>query len=111
MKTYIADLSTYDWNGTPIAYDYETASEIWSECDELNETLCYHEVKLTATAAGTLALTAEPIETERTFAQRIEAHRLARELERIADEYGFFEIPYHYLMGEPELNEIISVIA
>lgn len=109
MKSYILNLSTYGLNGLPTSYDYETASALWNECDELNETLTHHTVTLTETESGSLVLAGEPDGTE-TIAAKIERLRLARALERIADEYGAFELPARYLMGEPDLNELRAAV-
>lgn len=107
MKSYILNLTTYGMDGLPSDYDYETASLLWAECDELNETLGHHTVTLTETTTGSLILTGEPDGTN-TFPARLERLRLSRDLERIADEYGGFELPSRLLMAEPELNEIIA---
>ena len=108
MKSYILNLTTYGLNALTTAYDYETAAALWNECDELNESLNHHTVTLTETESGSLVLTGEPDGTE-SLSARLERIRLARALERIADEYGAFELPERYLMGEPELNEMLSV--
>lgn len=105
MKSYIINLATYGMNCEVIDYDYDTAAALWNECDELNETLRHHTVTLEENASGSLILTAESDGSE-TFAARIERMKLAHEIERIADEYGAFELPSRYLMGEPELNEM-----
>ena len=112
MKSYILNLTTCDVTGSPFAYDYSTAAALWNECDELNESLSHHTVTLTETESGSLVLTGEPDGTESLSAGfrrsriSIERIRLARALERIADEYGASELPARYLMGEPELNEL-----
>lgn len=112
MKSYILNLTTYGMNGQPTDYDYTTAANLWNECDELNETLRFHTVTLTETATGSLILSAEPTGTESNGRERlaalIEENRLSRALERIADEYGAFELPARFLMGEPELNELLA---
>lgn len=105
MKSYILNLTTYGMNGLPTDYDYTTAAALWNECDELNESLSHHTVTLTETESGSLVLTGEPDGTE-SLSARLERIRLARALERIADEYGASELPVRYLMGEPELNEL-----
>lgn len=110
MKSYILNLTGYGLDALPTSYDYETASLLWDECDRLNESLSHHTVTLTETESGSLVLTGEPDGTE-SLSARIERLRLSRALERIADEYGAFELPARYLMGEPELNEIVSAIA
>lgn len=107
MKSYILNLTTYGLNALPTAYDYETASALWAECDELNESLSHHTVTLTETESGSLILTGEPTGPE-SFSARIERLRLSHALERIADEYGASELPARFLMGEPELNELLS---
>ena len=109
MKSYILNLTTYGMNGQPVDYDYTTAADIWNECDELNETLLHHTVTLIETESGSLLLCAEPDGTE-SLSARIERLRLSRALERIADEYGAFELPSRYLMGEPELNELRAAV-
>jgi len=108
MKSYILNLTTYGLNALPTAYDYETASALWAECDELNETLRFHTVTLTETAEGNLILSAESDGTE-SFPAKFERVTLSRRLERIADEYGAFELPARFLMGEPELNDLRAV--
>lgn len=116
MKSYILNLTTYGLNALPTAYDYETAAALWNECDELNESLSHHTVTLTETESGSLVLTAEvramretsPDGTE-SLSARLERLRLARALERIADEYGASELPARFLMGEPELNDLRAV--
>ena len=112
MKSYILNLTTYGMNGLPTDYDYTTAAALWNEMDELNETLHFHIVTLNETANGSLILTGEPTGTESTGRERlaalIEQNRLSRALERIADEYGAFELPARFLMGEPELNELLA---
>lgn len=108
MKSYILNLATYGMNCEVIDYDYATAAALWNECDELNETLHHHTVTLYENASGSLILAGESDGSE-TFAARIERMHLTRELERIADEYGAFELPERYLIGEPELNEMLSV--
>lgn len=109
MKSYILNLTTYGMNGQPVDYDYTTAAALWTECDELNETLTHYTVTLTETESGSLVLSGEPDGTE-TLAAKIERLRLSRALERIADEYGAFELPARYLMGEPELNELRAAV-
>lgn len=112
MKSYILNLTTYGMNGQPADYDYTTAAALWTECDELNETLRFHTVTLNETATGSLILSAEPTGTESTGRERlaayIEQNRLTRRLEYLADEYGAFELPERFLMGEPELNELLA---
>ena len=112
MKSYILNLTTYGMNGQPADYDYTTAAAIWNECDELNETLRFHTVTLTETGNGSLILSAEPTGTESNGRERlaayIEQNHLSRRLEHIADEYGAFELPSRFLMGEPELNELLA---
>ena len=112
MKSYILNLTTYGMNGQPLDYDYTTAANLWTECDELNETLHCHTVTLNETSNGSLILSAEPTGTESTGTERlaalIEQNRLSRALERIADEYGAFELPSRFLMAEPELNELLA---
>lgn len=110
MKSYILSLATYGMNGQPIDYDYETAAELWNAIDELNERLHYHTATLTETASGALVIGAESNGTNSRPA-RAERIHLARELERIADEYGAFELPTRMLMAEPDLNEMISIMA
>ena len=110
MKSYILNLTTYGMNGQPVDYDYTTAAALWNECDELNETLRYHSVALTETESGSLILSGESDGTE-TLSARLERLSLSRRLEQIADEYGAFELPTRYLMGEPDLNELLSVTA
>ncbi len=109
MKSYILHLTTYGMNGLPTDYDYTTAASLWNECDELNETLLHHIVTLTETAEGNLILSAESDGTE-SFPAKFERVTLSRRLERIADEYGAFELPSRYLMGEPELNELRAAV-
>ena len=115
MKSYILNLTGYGLDALPASYDYETASLLWSECDELNESLNHHTVTLTETESGSLILAAEVRAMRETsptgpesFSSRIERLRLSRALERIADEYGASELPARFLMGEPELNELLS---
>ena len=108
MKSYILNLTTCDVTGSPFAYDYSTATALWNECDELNESLSHHTVTLTETESGSLVLTGEPDGTE-SLSARLEQLRLARALERIADEYGASELPARFLMGEPELNDLRAV--
>lgn len=107
MKSYILNLTTYGMNGLPTDYDYTTAAALWNECDELNETLRFHTVTLNETANGSLILTGEPDGTE-SIAARLERFALSRALEYLADEYGAFELPARFLMGEPELNELLA---
>ena len=107
MKSYILNLTTYGMNGQPLDYDYTTAAALWNECDELNETLRFHTVTLSESANGSLILTGEPDGTE-SIAARLERLALSRRLESIADEYGAFELPARFLMGEPELNELLA---
>lgn len=109
MKSYILNLTTYGMSGQPADYDYTTAAALWNECDELNETLLHHTVTLTETAEGNLILSAESDGTE-SFPAKFERVTLSRRLERIADEYGAFELPSRHLMGEPELNELRAAI-
>ena len=122
MKSYILNLTGYGLDALPASYDYETASLLWDECDELNESLSHHTVTLTETESGSLILAAEvramretsptgPESLSAGFRRSrisIERLRLSRALERIADEYGAFELPARFLMGEPELNELLS---
>lgn len=110
MKSYIINLATYDWNGSVIDYDYQTASMLWGECDDINAQLESYEITLTETANGSLILTAELIRSNQTISTRVERARVFREIERIADEYGGFELPARFLMGEVELNEIRSAV-
>lgn len=107
MKSYILNLTTYGMNGQPTDYDYTTAAALWTECDELNETLKFHTVTLTETVNGSLILTGEPDGTG-TIPARLERRALSRRLEHLADEYGAFELPARRLMGEPELNELLA---
>ena len=109
--SYIADLHTYDLRGNPSEYDYATAAAVYNEIYRLNARMRYHEASLNETTAGTLILTADRNETpaKHQGVVWIEEQFAARELQRIADEYGFFELPRRYLIGEPELNEIISI--
>ena len=107
MKSYIISLATYDMDGQPVDYDYGTAAELWGVIDELNEQLHYHTASLTETASCALVISAESNGTN-TVPARLERLALARHLERIADEYGAFELPARLLMAEPELNEMIS---
>lgn len=107
MKSYILNLTTYGMNGLPTDYDYTIAAALWNECDELNETLRFHTVTLNETVNGSLILTGEPTGDESILA-RLERIALSRALERIADEYGAFELPSRFLMGEPELNELLA---
>ena len=106
MKSYVFNLNTYDLTGTPIAYDYSTAADLWLEVDDLNETFPRFTVSLIENASGSLVLMAEPTAP----AIRRERRDLAAELERIADEYGGFELPSRFLFGERELNEIRAAI-
>ena len=108
---YIADLNTYDLAGEPTAYDYKTATLARYEVDKLNDRLRYHAVELNETAAGTLVLTADRNEkTARHFGiVLVERRFLDLEIERIADEYGFFQIPRRYIWGEPEVNDLVCV--
>lgn len=112
MKSYILNLTTYGMNGLPTDYDYTTAAALWNECDELNETLHFHTVTLNETATGSLILSAEPTGMPETGREKIamyaEEIRLSRRLEYLADEYGAFELPARFLMGEPELNELLA---
>ncbi len=112
MKSYILNLTTYGMNGLPTDYDYTTAAALWNECDELNESLHFHTVTLNETVTGSLILSAEPIGTESKGRERlaayIEQNHVARRLEHIADEYAAFELPARFLMGEPELNELLA---
>lgn len=112
MKSYILNLTTYGMNGQPTDYDYTTAAALWNECDELNETLRFHTVALNETANGSLILSVEPTRMPETGREKIalyaEEIRLNRRLEIIADEYAAFELPARFLMGEPELNELLA---
>lgn len=109
MKTYAFNFATYGIDGLPTDYDYTTASLLWEELDELNETADHHTVTLDETASGSLVLSVESDET-RTLPALLERVHVAHEIERIADEYGGFELPDRYLLGERELNEIRSAI-
>lgn len=109
MKSYILNLTTYGMNGQPTDYDYTTAADLWNELDALNAELRHHTVTLAETETGSLILSAEP--EDDSFPARLERIPLSRRLERIADEYGAFELPDRYLMGEPELNEFRAVLA
>ena len=112
MKSYILNLTTYGMNAAPVSYDYETAAALWNECDELNATLRFHTVTLTETVNGSLILSAEPNGAESNGRERlaafVEQNRLARAMERLADEYAAFELPARFLMAEPELNELLA---
>lgn len=110
MKSYILNLTTYGMNGEPVDYDYDTAAGLWNEIDKLNETAQAHLVTLTETIDGALIIGVES-NGRNDFPARIERYTLSRQVERIADEYGAFELPERYLMGEPELNELISITA
>lgn len=109
MKTYAFNFSTFGMDGLPTDYDYTSASLLWDELDELNETAEHHTVNLDENAAGTLILSVESDET-RTLPALLERIHVAREIERIADEYGGFELPSRFLFGERDLNEIRSAI-
>lgn len=110
MKSYILNLTTYGLDGLPTDYDYETAAALWNECDKLNEKLRFHAVSLTETDNGSLILTGEPTGAD-SIPARMERLALSRRLERIADEYGAFELPSRYLLGESDLNEMLSALA
>ncbi len=107
MKSYILNLTTYGMNGQPVAYDYETATELWSRCDELNAYLHMHTIELNETNNGCLILTATAEEEDHPLTW-LESIFVEHELEKIADEFCAFELPERYLMGEPELNELIT---
>lgn len=111
MKTYVIDLHTYDTHARPAGYDYTSAVLIRAEIDELNEKLRYHAAELNETPAGTLILSAERNETPARYAgvAWIESRYAAREIERIADEYGFFEVPPRFALADPELNKLIAL--
>lgn len=109
MKSYIFNFSSYGMNGDIIDYDYSAASLLWEELDELNETAEHSRIDLTETASGSLILSVESDETK-TLSALIERYALSREIERIADEFGGFELPSRYLMGETDLNEIRAAI-
>lgn len=109
MKTYAFNFATYGIDGLPTDYDYTTASLLWEELDELNESCDHHTVTLDETASGSLVLCIESDETK-SLPALLEKVHVAHEIERIADEYGGFEIPDRYLLGERELNEIRSAI-
>lgn len=106
MKSYILNLASYDLEGNAVSYDYETASELWMKCDELNEYLHFHTVELNETENGSLILSAASDEdSPRAW---FEGLFLSHELEKIADEYAAFELPSRFLMAEPELNELLA---
>ena len=107
MKSYIFNFATYGLACMETDYDYGTAAALRNETDTLNERLRHHIVTLDETANGSLILSGESNGTE-TVPARIERFRLAAELERIADEYCGFELPARFLMGEPELNEMLA---
>ncbi len=109
MKTYAFNFATYGIDGMPTDYDYTTASLLWSELDELNESCEYHLATLEESFTGSLVLSVESDET-RTLPALLERVHVAREIERIADEYGGFELPDRFLLGERDLNEIRSAI-
>ena len=109
MKTYVFNFSTYGMNGTPTDYDYTSASLLWEELDELNESSGYHTVALESNESGSLILSVESDET-RSLPALLERIHVSREIERIADEYGGFELPSRFLFGERALNEIRSAI-
>ena len=106
MKSYILNFATYDLDGEITSYDYETATELWLRCDELNEHLHLHTVELTELPNGSIILSADSDEDE-TPLKWLEELFLAPELERIADEFCGFELPSRRLLGERELNELI----
>lgn len=106
MKTYILNLTTYGMNGMPTDYDYAAAADLWNEIDELNENLRAFTVRLNETESGSLILSAEQNEEADPLRVFLESVALSRRMERIADEFGAFELPDKFLMGEPELNEI-----
>lgn len=110
MKTYILNLTTYGMNGLPTDYDYAAAADLWNEIDELNENLRAFTVRLNETESGSLILSAEPGEEADPLRIFLETIALSRRMERIADEFGAFELPDKYLMGEPELNEIRAAV-
>lgn len=110
MKSYIFNFAAYDMNGNVTDYDYTTASDLWLRCDSLSEYLHMHTVELNETGNGSLILSAETDEPDHPLTW-LEEIFLEHEFEKIADEYCGFELPERYLMGEPELNEIVSAIA
>ena len=110
MKSYTLNLTTYGMNCLPTDYDYTTASDLWNEINELNETLKAFTVNLNETASGSLIISADPEEDADPLRTFLESLALSRRLERIADEFGAFELPERYLMGEPELNEIRAAV-
>ena len=109
MKSYVFNFSSSGMNGDIIDYDYSTASLLWEELDALNETAEHSRIDLTETASGSLILSVELDET-RTLPALLEKIHVTREIERIADEYGGFELPSRFLFGERALNEIRSAI-
>ena len=90
FPTYVADLATYSPEGNETDYDYALAAEIRNEVDSLNETLRFHTVTLECGYYSGIQLTVEANETGH-IASSVERRRVLREIERIADEYGFFE--------------------
>lgn len=106
MKSYVFNLNTYDLAAAPVGYDYSTAAALWLEVDDLNETFPRFTVTLAENASGSLVLAAGPTAP----AIRRERRALAAEMERIADEYGGFELPERYLLGERELNELLAAL-
>lgn len=110
MKSYIFNFAAYDMNGNVTDYDYTTASDLWLRCDSLSEYLHMHTVELNETGNGSLILSAETDEPDHPLTW-LEEIFLEHEFEKIADEYCGFELPERYLMGEPELNELVSAIA
>ena len=110
MKSYIFNFASYDMNGNVTDYDYTTASDLWLRCDSLSEYLHNHTVELNETGNGSLILSAETDAPDHPLTW-LEEIFLAHEFEKIADEYCGFELPERYLMGEPELNELVSAIA
>lgn len=109
MKSYVFNLNTYDMTGMPSDYDYQTAAALWLEVDDLNETFPRFTVTLAENASGSLILSVET-DDEKSLPALFERYAIAREIERIADEYGGFELPSRFLFGERELNELRSAI-
>ena len=107
---YIANLNTYDEHGNPAAYDYAAVTLIRYEIDRLNDRLRYFSVELNETPDATLILSYRRNETDepRRLLPVVENQIVRREIERIADEFGFFQIPRRPVYGEPDLNEIIT---
>lgn len=109
MKNYAFNFATYGIDGLPTDYDYTTASLLWEELDKLNESCEHHLATLDETESGSLVLSVETNETK-TLPVLLERIHVAREIERIADEYGGFELPSNYMLGERKLNEIRSAV-